>query len=89
MDERKYQLCRKKYKPSKCTTSTSNRKLFGRSFKKVYKKGWEAKTEHQFVCRIKEKLKEFTVENLQNLMKGVKTKLRKIADSGVLATYKK
>ena len=35
---------------------------------KVYENGWEAKTEHQLVCRIKEKLKEFTVQNLQNHM---------------------
>ena len=54
---------------------------------KVYENGWEANSEHQLVMRIRKKLKEITLNELQDIMKGVKTKLRKIADKGVFSLF--
>lgn len=59
--------------------------FWGYLSQKVYEGGWEAKTEHQLKLRINAKLKEIDLNLLQSMMKGVKTKLRKIADSGVFA----
>ena len=56
---------------------------------KVYDGAWEAKNEEQLRRRIKSKLKDFDQEFLQNLLKGIKTKLRKIADEGVFSLFKK
>lgn len=56
---------------------------------KVYEGGWEARTRDQLVNRIKLKLKDFDAKYLQSLMAGIKPKLRKIADEGVYATFKK
>ena len=56
---------------------------------KVYEGGWQAKTQNKFICRIQSQLKKIDLKFLQNFMGGVKTKLCAIADSGVLASYKK
>ena len=55
----------------------------------VYEGGWEAKTQQELISRIQSQLKKFDSNFLQSLMGGVKTKLRAIADRGVLASYKK
>ena len=52
---------------------------------KVYEGGWEAETEQQLIHRIELKLREFDQTFLQNIMKGVKNKLRSIADKGVFS----
>jgi hypothetical protein len=44
-------------------------------------------TQQELICRIQSLLKKFDSNFLQNLMGGVKTKLRAIADKGVLAPY--
>jgi len=49
---------------------------------KVYDKGWQAQTKMQLIRRIRNKLKDFDQKELQTLMKGVRQKLRKIADKG-------
>jgi len=54
---------------------------------KVFEDGWEAKTERQFLLRIKIKIKEFDQNYLQCLMKRVKAKLRNIADNGVFSGF--
>jgi hypothetical protein len=46
-------------------------------------------TQQELICRIQSLLKKFDSNFLQNLMGGVKTKLRAIADRGVLASHKK
>jgi hypothetical protein len=46
-------------------------------------------TQQEFISRIQSQLKKFDSIFLQSLIGGVKTKLRAIADSGVLASYKK
>ena len=58
---------------------------------KVYEGGWEAKTQQELISRVqlKQQLKKFDSNFLQSLMGGVKTKLRAIADRGVLASFKK
>ena len=56
---------------------------------KVYEGGWEATTQQELISRIQSQLKKFDSIFLQSLMGGVKTKLRAIADRGVLASYKK
>ena len=55
---------------------------------KVYEGGWEAKTQQQLVKRITLKLKDFDINFLQNLMSGIKIKLRSIADKGVFSHLK-
>lgn len=52
---------------------------------RVYDKGWEAKTEAQLVRRIKKKIKEIDLTVVQNMMKGVRQKLRKMEDNGPYA----
>ena len=63
--------------------------LWGILAQKVYEGGWEAKTQQELISRIQSQLKKFDSIFLQSLMGGVKTKLRAIADRGVLASYKK
>jgi hypothetical protein len=46
-------------------------------------------TRQELISRIQLQLKKFDSNFLQSLMGGVKTKLRAIADRGVLATFKK
>jgi hypothetical protein len=46
-------------------------------------------TQQELISRIQSQLKKFDSNFLQSLMGGVKTKLRAIADRGVLAYYKK
>ena len=60
--------------------------LWGILAQKVYEGGWEAKTQQEL---IQSQLKKFYSNFLQSLVEGVKTKLRAIADRGVLASYKK
>ncbi len=55
---------------------------------KVYEGGWEAKTQQQLVKRITLKLKDFDINFLQNLMSGIKIKLRSIADKGIFSYLK-
>ena len=56
---------------------------------KVYEGGGQAANQNELICRIQSQLKKFDLNFLQNLMGSVKTKLRSIADRGVLASYKK
>ena len=56
---------------------------------KVYEGGWQASTQQKLISRIQSQQKKIDSNFLQNLMGSVKTKLRSIVDSGVLATYKK
>lgn len=63
--------------------------FWGDLTQKVYEGGWEAKNKNQLIRRIRKTLKEYDMNDLQNHMKGIKTKLRKIADNGVLASFKK
>jgi hypothetical protein len=51
---------------------------------KIYDDGWEAKTQQQLIERIELKLKSFDLKFLQNLMSGIKTELRSIADKGLV-----
>jgi len=55
----------------------------------VYEGGWDANTEKKLIRRIEACLKKIDVPFLQSLMKGIKTKLRLIADQGVQSIYKK
>ena len=52
----------------------------------VKEKGWQAKSHDQLVSRIESKLKE--LNSLESLMKGITSKLRNIADSGVFWIFK-
>ena len=56
---------------------------------KIYEGGWNAKTQQELISRIQSQLKNFDSIFLQSRMGGVRTKLRAIADRGVLASYKK
>jgi hypothetical protein len=48
----------------------------------VYIKELEAKNETEHCGRIKWNLKEINVSVIQTMMRGVRTKIRKIADNG-------
>lgn len=56
---------------------------------KVYEGGWEAKTEQDLINRIQSKLKDFKKEYFVRLVSRAKSKLRLIAEKGVLAPLKK
>ena len=45
--------------------------------KKVYEGDWEAKTEQQLISRVESKIKEFDLNFVECLMKGVKAKIKK------------
>jgi hypothetical protein len=63
--------------------------LWGILAQEIYEGGWKATTQQELISRIQSQLKNFDSNFLQSLMGGVKTKLRAIADRGVLASYKK
>jgi hypothetical protein len=63
--------------------------LWGILAQKINEGGWKATTQQELISRIQSQLKKFDSIFLQSLMGGVKTKLRAIADRGVLASYKK
>jgi hypothetical protein len=51
----------------------------------VYRNGWTAKSVQDLVKRIKTELKKIPLQSCQNLMRGLKTKIRKAADRGALS----
>ena len=51
--------------------------------------GWKTTTQQVLISRIQSQLKNFVSNFYQILLGGVKTKLRAIADRGVLDSYKK
>ncbi len=53
--------------------------------RKVYKNGWTASSTDELIKRIKKELKKIPVEDFQSLFRGLKTKIRKAADRGVLS----
>jgi hypothetical protein len=63
--------------------------LWGILAQKIYEGGWKATTQQELISRIQPQMKNFDSNFLQSLMGGVKTKLRAIADRGMLASYKK
>lgn len=75
--------------PPNVPQARSIENFWGDLVQKVYNNGWQAKTQHQLMLRIKKCLKEVTVPELHAHMAGMKNKLRKIAELGVLATFKK
>ncbi len=56
---------------------------------KVYSDSWVVKARDQQVDGIPLKLKDFNVNNLQNIMKHTKTNLRKEAGGGIFARFKR
>ena len=62
--------------------------FWGHLAQKVYEGDWQASTEKVLIDRIKLKLQEIDLNFLQSHMKGVRAKLRSIADGGVFS-YKK
>ena len=63
--------------------------LWGILAQKIYEGGWMVTTHQELISRIESQLKNFDSNFLQSLMGGVQTKLRAMADRGVLASYKK
>lgn len=51
----------------------------------VYDNGWEAQNEQQLIGRIKGKLKEIDINTFQNLIRDIRSTLRKIEDNGPLS----
>ena len=48
----------------------------------VYKDGWEAATASDLKRRVRAKLKQFDTTTVQNLMRGVKSKVRRVSNGG-------
>jgi hypothetical protein len=63
--------------------------LWGILAQKIYEAGWKVTTQQELISRMQSLLKNFDSIFLQSFMGGVRTKLRAIADRGLLATYKK
>jgi hypothetical protein len=63
--------------------------LWGILAQKINEGGWKATTQQELISRMQSQLKIFDSIFLQSLMGGLRTKLRVIADRGVLASYKK
>ena len=63
--------------------------LWGILEQKINEGGWKATTQQELISRMQSQLKNFDSNFLQSLMGGVKTKLRAVADRGVLASHKK
>ncbi|XP_065656798.1 uncharacterized protein LOC136082208 [Hydra vulgaris] len=63
--------------------------FWGHLAQKVYEGDWQASTEQVLIDRIKLKLQEIDLNLLQSHMKGVRAKLRSIADGGVFSYKKK
>jgi len=53
--------------------------------RKVYINGWTASSTDQLIKRINKVLKKIPVEDFQNFFRGLKTKIRKATDRGVLS----
>ena len=53
--------------------------------KSVYDSGWTCDTHEELITRIRYCLGKMPKDISQNLMRGVKTKVRKAADRGVLS----
>lgn len=62
--------------------------FWGKLVQRVYDHGWKATSEDQLIRRIRLKLREFDETELQASMRGVKSKIRKLADNGVYALFK-
>ena len=62
--------------------------FWGHLAQKVYEGDWQATTEQVLIDRIKVKLQEIELNFLQSHMKGVRAKLRSIADGGVFSFKK-
>ena len=88
MDENLY-FVDKGSSPPNVPQARSIENFWGCLAQKVYEGGWQAAIQNELICRIQSQLKKFDLNFLQNLMGSVKTKLRSIADRGVLACYKK
>ena len=55
---------------------------------KVYEGGWEANTEQQLIRRIESKMKKFDTNFVENLLEGVKAKVKSIGDNDAYALFK-
>ena len=78
----------KESNPPNVTQTQPIENFWGHLAQKDYKEGRRASTEQVLIDRIKLKLKEIDLNFLQSLMKGVKAKLRSIADYGVFSFKK-
>jgi hypothetical protein len=53
--------------------------------RRVYLNGWTAESDKDLIIKIKKELKNMPTNVCQRLMSGLKTKVRKAADNGVLS----
>jgi hypothetical protein len=60
-------------------------KNFGVFLREVYFDGWTAESDKHLIRKIKKELRNMPKNVCQNLMRGLKTKMRKAADNGVLS----
>ena len=89
MDGQKLELWFQGDQSAKFLQARPIKNFWGCLAQKVYENGWEVKTTNQLFKRIKTKLKEIDLAYLQSIMKGVKSKLRNVADHGVFHYLKK
>jgi hypothetical protein len=78
----------KRFNPLNITQTYPIKNFYGFLAQKVYEGGWEAKTEHQLIRRIKSKIKEFDSFFVESLMQGVNAKVTEIGDNGVFSLFK-
>jgi hypothetical protein len=88
LDEKKIIYVPKGDNPPNVPQARPIENFWGDLSRRVYENGWQAKTKSKLIRRINSKLKEFDLSELQNHMKLVRYKLRKIADNGPYSVYK-
>ncbi len=66
----------KEFNPPNVPKTRPIESFWGNLCAKVYEGGWEAKSKEQLKRRIRKKIKEFSLNDLQSLMGGIKRKLR-------------
>jgi hypothetical protein len=89
IDEGKFTILNKTRNHQNVAQAGLIENLWGILAQKINEGGWKATTQQGLISRIQSQLKNFDSIFLQRHMGGVKTKLRAIAERGVLASYKK
>ena len=75
-------LFQRRATPQPCLKSGQLKEFFGMLKDMVYADGWEAADMKQLIAQIRAKIRAFPTEKCQNLFRGLKTKVRRVADRG-------
>jgi transposase len=85
LNERKIPFVPKEDNPPNLPQARPIEKFWAVLDRMVYDGGWEAQNEQQLINRIKRKMKEIDINTVQNLIRDIRSTLRKIEDNGPLS----